>query len=75
MLMAGLLDTQGPSAGPTALSNWAREHASVLDRRYASEMRRRRERSSPYFLHAEQPVQVCPATLAERPATQRSLPG
>ena len=47
-LMAGLLDTPGPATGTTRLSAWATEHASALGRAYASELRRRRERASPY---------------------------
>jgi uncharacterized protein YbjT (DUF2867 family) len=47
-LMAGLLDTPGPATGKTPLSAWAAEHAATLGRTYASELRRRRERASPY---------------------------
>jgi uncharacterized protein YbjT (DUF2867 family) len=47
-LMAGLLDTAGPPTGRTLLSQWATEHAATLGRKYASELRRRRERSVSY---------------------------
>jgi uncharacterized protein YbjT (DUF2867 family) len=43
-LMAGLLFVDSPPAGTTRLSEWAREHASSLGRRYASELSRRRPR-------------------------------
>ena len=53
-LMAGLLDTAGPATGSTPLSVWAREHAVTLGRAYASELRRRRERSVSYAAGAEE---------------------
>jgi NADH dehydrogenase len=40
-LMAGLLFVDSPPAGTTRLSEWARENASSLGRRYASELSRR----------------------------------
>lgn len=40
-LMAGLLDTASPAAGAIRLSEWAREHADRLGRRYACELARR----------------------------------
>jgi NADH dehydrogenase len=43
-LMAGLLFVDSPPAGTTRLSEWARENASSLGRRYASELSRRRSR-------------------------------
>ncbi len=47
-LMAGLLDADSPSAGTTRLTDWVREHAGSLGRRYASELARRRDRVSQY---------------------------
>jgi NADH dehydrogenase len=47
-LMAGLLDSQGPATGQTRLSEWAATQKATLGLRYASELRRRRERSAPY---------------------------
>ena len=40
-LMEGRLWVDAPPAGRTALTAWAREHASTLGRRYASELARR----------------------------------
>lgn len=39
-LMAGLLDTKGPPAGTTRLTDWVRENRETLGRRYASEVSR-----------------------------------
>jgi len=47
-LMQGLLYTQSPPAGNTRLSQWAKEHASTLGLKYASELARRRDRRSAY---------------------------
>jgi NADH dehydrogenase len=47
-LMGDLLVTDSPSAGPTLLSEWAREHAATLGRHYASELARRRNREMAY---------------------------
>jgi uncharacterized protein YbjT (DUF2867 family) len=47
-LMAGLLHTDSPPTGSTRLSDWAREHASMLGRRYASELSRRQNRRHVY---------------------------
>ncbi len=47
-LMAGLLDSDAPSAGPTRLSAWAREHADRLGVRYARELARRTNRRRAY---------------------------
>lgn len=47
-LMQGLLATDSPPVGRVKLSVWAREHAAVLGRRYASELRRRRDREVEY---------------------------
>ncbi len=41
-LMAGLLYVDAPPAGTTRLTDWARENAGTLGRRYASELARRR---------------------------------
>jgi len=41
-LMAELLYVDSPPAGETRLSDWARQHANRLGRRYASELARRR---------------------------------
>ncbi len=48
-LMQGLLSTSSPPAGKTALSAWAREHASSLGLHYASELRRRLQRDAAYI--------------------------
>jgi len=48
-LMANLLVTNSPPAGTTKLSEWAREHAADLGRRYASELGRRGNRSASYL--------------------------
>lgn len=47
-LMAGLLCTASPPAGSTRLTDWARDHADELGRRYASELARRRDRVAAY---------------------------
>lgn len=47
-LMQGLLHTDSPPAGPTRLTDWAREHRKELGRDYASELARRRDRESAY---------------------------
>jgi len=47
-LMQGLLYTHSPPAGETKLTDWAREHAGELGRRYASELARRRNRTESY---------------------------
>lgn len=41
-LMADLLYVDSPPAGPTKLTDWARQHAADLGRQYASELGRRR---------------------------------
>lgn len=43
-LMADLLYTSSPPAGPTKLTEWAREHKDTLGMNYASELARRRPR-------------------------------
>ncbi|MCY2928481.1 MAG: NAD(P)H-binding protein [Planctomycetota bacterium] len=47
-LMANLLDSDAPPAGPTRLTDWARANASVLGVRYASELARRKDRTRAY---------------------------
>jgi NADH dehydrogenase len=47
-LMQGLLATNSPPVGRIKLSAWARENAEGLGRRYASELRRRRDREVEY---------------------------
>ncbi|MFH1419328.1 MAG: NAD(P)H-binding protein [Planctomycetota bacterium] len=47
-LMAGLLHTDSPPAGPTKLTDWARSHSDRLGVRYASELARRIDRSTAY---------------------------
>ena len=47
-LTRDLLSTRSEPAGRTRLSDWAREHAGVLGRRYASELARRRNRREAY---------------------------
>lgn len=47
-LMANLLVTSSPPAGKTRLSDWARENAEYLERRYHNELARRRNRERSY---------------------------
>lgn len=47
-LMENLLCTNSPPAGNTRLTDWAREHAADLGKRYASELARRRNRTAAY---------------------------
>ncbi len=47
-LMQDLLYTQSPPAGTTKLTDWARDHADTLGKRYASELARRRNRQAAY---------------------------
>lgn len=47
-LMANLLVTSSPPAGQTRLSDWARENAEYLGRRYHNELARRRNRERSY---------------------------
>ena len=47
-LMHDLLYTASPPAGTTRLTDWVRQHASTLGLYYASELRRRIDRSAPY---------------------------
>ncbi|HEV2391422.1 MAG TPA: NAD(P)H-binding protein [Verrucomicrobiae bacterium] len=47
-LMQNLLCTHSPPLGTTRLTNWTREHAETLGRKYASELARRKNRKAPY---------------------------
>ena len=47
-LMADLLHVESPPAGTTSLTNWIREHADSLGRKYTSELARRRCRTEEY---------------------------
>lgn len=47
-LMADLLYVDAPPAGQTKLTDWVREHADSLGRRYTSELARRKDRQSEY---------------------------
>ena len=47
-LKANLLYTNSPPVGETKLTDWARENAPTLGRKYASELSRRKERSTAY---------------------------
>jgi uncharacterized protein YbjT (DUF2867 family) len=47
-LMQNRLWTASPPAGATRLTDWARDHASILGRRYASELARRKNRRESY---------------------------
>jgi uncharacterized protein YbjT (DUF2867 family) len=48
-LMQDLLYTHSPPAGKTALTAWAKAHASTLGLHYASEIKRRLDRKAPYI--------------------------
>lgn len=47
-LVAGLLDSEAESTGSIRLTDWVHEHADILGRVYASEMRRRCDRGLGY---------------------------
>lgn len=47
-LMADLLHVDSPPAGTTRLTDWIREHADSLGRKYTSELARRRDRTIEY---------------------------
>ncbi len=47
-LMADLLHVDSPPAGSTSLTDWIREHADSLGRKYTSELARRRDRTVEY---------------------------
>jgi len=47
-LMGDLLYVDSPPAGKTKLTDWIREHADSLGRKYTSELARRRDRETGY---------------------------
>jgi NADH dehydrogenase len=47
-LMRGILDSKQAAAGPTKLTDWARQHRETLGRKYASEVGRRVKRAVAY---------------------------
>ena len=47
-LMADLLHVDSPPQGTTRLTDWIREHADSLGRKYASELARRKDRAKEY---------------------------
>jgi len=47
-LMSGLLYVDSPPAGETRLTDWAKQNADTLGRKYASELARRRNRLDAY---------------------------
>lgn len=47
-LMADLLVTNSPPAGSIRLTDWARQHADTLGKRYANELARRKNRLAAY---------------------------
>ena len=47
-LMAELLYVDSPPAGTTKLTDWIREHADSLGRKYTSELARRKDRTAEY---------------------------
>jgi NADH dehydrogenase len=47
-LMADLLHVDSPPVGKTKLSDWVKEHADTLGKRYTSELTRRKDRQSAY---------------------------
>ena len=47
-LMRGLLCTQSEPAGRTKLTDWCKEHADILGRKYSSELARRKNRRKSY---------------------------
>ncbi|MBU4272345.1 MAG: NAD(P)H-binding protein [Planctomycetes bacterium] len=47
-LMRGLLCTQSEPAGRTKLTDWCKEHADTLGRKYSSELARRKNRRKSY---------------------------
>jgi NADH dehydrogenase len=49
-LMDSLLCVNTPPTGKTRLTDWMRANADTLGRNYASELARRQDRKSPYFL-------------------------
>ena len=51
-LMSDLLYVNTPPTGKTPLTEWMKQNAATLGRRYASELDRRRDRKKPYFQKA-----------------------
>ncbi len=47
-LMADLLHTNSSPTGKTALTNWIKDHADTLGRKYTSELARRKDRTTQY---------------------------
>jgi NADH dehydrogenase len=47
-LMADLLYVDSPPAGTTRLTDWIREHADALGRKYTSELARRTDKTMEY---------------------------
>jgi NADH dehydrogenase len=47
-LMADLLYVDSPPTGTTVLTEWIKEHAGTLGRKYTSELARRKDRASAY---------------------------
>lgn len=47
-LMGELLYVDAPPLGKTKLTDWAKEHANTLGKKYTSEMARRKNRNSVY---------------------------
>jgi NADH dehydrogenase len=47
-LMADLLHVDSPPTGNTVFTNWVKEHAETLGRKYTSELARRKDRSAAY---------------------------
>ncbi len=47
-LMADLLYTDSPPAGKTKLTEWLKENAPYIGRRYSNELKRRSDREKPY---------------------------
>jgi uncharacterized protein YbjT (DUF2867 family) len=50
-LMADLLFVDSPPTGKTKLTEWAREHAATLGKRYSSELARRKDRAVDYKIN------------------------
>ena len=50
-LMSERLYVSTPPTGKTALTAWMKNNAATLGLRYASELDRRRDRQTPYFVH------------------------
>lgn len=50
-LMADLLYADSPPTGKTKLTEWAREHAATLGKRYSSELARRKDRAVDYKIN------------------------